>query len=605
MGGNQVQSISQPVGSTNANITYTYDADGRVIQRAIDGSQENYGYTDAELTSVSNPLGGFGYSYDTAARLKQVTYPNSQQANFDYFTSSDPLGASGSLKDITNLNPSSAILSKFSYTYNPAGDIKTWNQQLGSNTNTYAMGYDPDSELAAVTQTAGTTGFDGLTANHAVSYTYDASGNRTNETAPAYAHTFGTNNLNQLTGIAANPMTVAGGTSGAATVTVNGAAVTEDANNNFQTSLTPAGGSTTGVTIQSNWSDGTAKLSKYSAPNTQPFIYDANGNLIKDDQKTYTWDAANRLIQINWINPNQAATIVTNITFQYDGLGRRTAITESHGSTVLVDKRFVWCGQDLCQERDSTGSKVNKQFFDQGERIGTTNYFYTFDHLGSVREMTLGDGTLEAEYSYDPWGRQTKLSGDVDADFGYAGFYQEKAAGLDLTWFRAYDPEKGRWLSRDPLENFIGVNYYLDNGDANLYQFVKNNSIRLVDPFGLYWIYQPDLGSLEWFDNKTGQGKACWHGISGSPKYKPLPKGPYKMSNPRRRTNPGMIDASGNGWSVNLNPQFPTKRTYLRLHPSKTGKTAGCLGATADNTEPLFEELEDSIGSGDNDLYVQ
>jgi hypothetical protein len=27
------------------------------------------------------------------------------------------------------------------------------------------MGYDPDSELAAVTMTAGTSGFDGLTAN--------------------------------------------------------------------------------------------------------------------------------------------------------------------------------------------------------------------------------------------------------------------------------------------------------------------------------------------------------------------------------------------------------------------------------------------------------
>lgn len=50
------------------------------------------------------------------------------------------------------------------------------------------------------------------------------------------------------------------------------------------------------------------------------------------------------------------------------------------------------CGRtltnEMCEERDSAGSTVKKRFFGQGVQIGSTNYFYTTDHLGSIREMT-------------------------------------------------------------------------------------------------------------------------------------------------------------------------------------------------------------------------
>jgi RHS repeat-associated protein len=52
-------------------------------------------------------------------------------------------------------------------------------------------------------------------------------------------------------------------------------------------------------------------------------------------------------------------------------------------------------------------------------------------------------------------------------------------AELALTRYRAYDPELGRWLSRDPLENAE-----LSVG-PNLYAYVNNNPISNVDPLGL------------------------------------------------------------------------------------------------------------------------
>ena len=125
--------------------------------------------------------------------------------------------------------------------------------------------------------------------------------------------------------------------------------------------------------------------------------------------------------------------------------------------------------------RDTTGHTLTKQFYDLGEQINGANYYYSKDFLGSVRELTVSSGVVQANYDYDIYGRQVKLLGDVDSDFGYTGFYIEKAVCLDLTWYRAYDAEKGRWLSRDPLAEKAGM---------NLYEYVKDDPLLFVDPDG-------------------------------------------------------------------------------------------------------------------------
>ena len=203
---------------------------------------------------------------------------------------------------------------------------------------------------------------------------------------------------------------------------------------------------------------------------------------------------------MTYLNP-QPSTVADNIQMTYDGFGRRSSIIEKHGSTVLASKTLVWCGAQLCEERDTIGSTpTTKWFYKRGELItvaGTSNkYFYSFDHLGSVRAMFDSNKNILANYDYDPWGRQTKLSGVMDADFGYTGFYQEKAAGLDLTWFRAYDPDKGRWLSRDPLGKFA---------DINLYNYSLNNPIDFVDRFGL-WSFGSEWGGGGYAGMASGIG---------------------------------------------------------------------------------------------------
>jgi RHS repeat-associated protein len=151
-------------------------------------------------------------------------------------------------------------------------------------------------------------------------------------------------------------------------------------------------------------------------------------------------------------------------------------IVEISSGSVVSDKKFLWCGTELCEERDSTGTTVTKRFFGQGEQILGTNYFFTRDHLGSIREMTDTAGTIHTRYDYDPYGNRAKVFGDMDADFGFTGYYYHQNSGLCLTLFRAYDPNAGRWISRDPIS---------ESGGINLYAYVHNNPANRTDSIGL------------------------------------------------------------------------------------------------------------------------
>jgi RHS repeat-associated protein len=188
----------------------------------------------------------------------------------------------------------------------------------------------------------------------------------------------------------------------------------------------------------------------------------------------YEWDARNRLTAIS---------IGTHRTeFSYDGLDRRTRIIERESGSVTNDRRYLWSGAELCEERDATGSTVLKRFFGGGLRaepgadLPAGNYFFTRDHLQSVREMTDGTGALRAQYDYSPFGLRQPLAGDLEAGFGFTGHHRHQPSGLNLTLYRAYDPTLGRWLSRDPLA---------EGSDMNLYAYAYNDPLRRRDALGL------------------------------------------------------------------------------------------------------------------------
>jgi len=213
--------------------------------------------------------------------------------------------------------------------------------------------------------------------------------------------------------------------------------------------------------------------------------YDANGNTTTDENgNTYTWDALNRLVAIVY---NSGPNSGTHTEFAYDGLSRRVQIVERAGTTVgsgtvASTKNYLWVGTEIAEERDAS-NVVTKRFFSQGEQQSGTNYYYTYDHLGSVREMCTSTGTITSRMAYDPYGRTTTVSGTVLPTKQYAGMYLHVASALYLTLAgdgdstgRLYDASTGRWLNRDPIA---------EKGGLNLYEYVSDDPIRYVDILGL------------------------------------------------------------------------------------------------------------------------
>jgi len=193
--------------------------------------------------------------------------------------------------------------------------------------------------------------------------------------------------------------------------------------------------------------------------------YDLKGNRIKDGSRSYSWDAENRLLSVT---DNDTGKVTR---YAYDGFGRRTMISGPKTGTTY----YLWCGTELCAARNAGGKTVNR-YFAEGEGLGTAaDLLYATDQIGSVRAAVAKDGTVKGATSFDPYGIAYGASGTAMTDYRYAGLFYDRNTGLDLSFTRAYDPQSGQWVSRDPIG---------ERGGLNLYQYSLSNPITYIDSNG-------------------------------------------------------------------------------------------------------------------------
>lgn len=201
---------------------------------------------------------------------------------------------------------------------------------------------------------------------------------------------------------------------------------------------------------------------------------------------------ATAILQDEHFHGTGAETGQPTRTYAYDPAGNRTSKAENGGTTTYAaanPNNFIWDGGRIIQKRiGGTTAYSCTNYFQEGEirclNNSLTRYYHTHDQLGSVYEITNTAGAVQAAYSFAAYGERTKRWGSENTEIAYTGhwnlkpaaFAKQAAADLSLTWFRAYDPKRGVWLSEDPLQ---------EEGGINRYGYVNNSPLQHVDPLGL------------------------------------------------------------------------------------------------------------------------
>jgi RHS repeat-associated protein len=194
--------------------------------------------------------------------------------------------------------------------------------------------------------------------------------------------------------------------------------------------------------------------------------------------------------------------------------------------------------------------------------------------------VVYANGEVACAYAYAPWGKRTTITEDSFTNVAFTGHHENPDLGLVFTKYRAYDPDTGRWLSRDPIG---------ENGGINLYGYVSNNPVNWVDPLGLEVDANFDVGTgrVTVTDRDTGASASMDAYSGGNPWGDPIPTGAFDIldhpDNDFFRLEPD-DDPYGD------DTRNDSGRNKFRLH--RPGRSVGCITA---KDQQEWEKVRDLI----------
>ncbi|MBU2548475.1 MAG: SEL1-like repeat protein [Proteobacteria bacterium] len=252
--------------------------------------------------------------------------------------------------------------------------------------------------------------------------------------------------------------------------------------------------------------------------------YEPGGRLSKRGQAEYTWDGQgsltgrkgpqgelalafdfeNRLTRITGPNGKQAA-------YQYDEQGLMVSRTVGQRTTyILYDGQNPLAELVRLTPQDPELHWSRLYLYAPAVNVilgmieiplppdggAESVWFFHRDHQGNVVLVTDAKGQEAASYRYDPFGNLIAKTGEVEAPFRFSGQRYEPLFNLYYMRARFYDPEAGRFISRDPVAGYLHEGLSL-----NPYLYARNRPLDMSDPLGMWCLPSvndmlPSLGEV-------------------------------------------------------------------------------------------------------------
>jgi RHS repeat-associated protein len=408
--------------SSGRTVAYLYDALGNRVQMITpEGRKVSYAYNQVNrLARIDSWAGAFGFAYGSSGRRSALSYPNGIVTSFIF----DHLG---NLAEILAREGSDKhqLIAAFIYTHDHIGNrlSKTVLDRQHQGIR-YEYIYDPVYQLLKSTPVK--LEGNGKAAHLAETFTYDPVGNRLAGPKAAWSCLY--NQANQLL---------------------------KDRQFRYQHD---ANGNLTGKT-------GSAEICRSRCC-------------------SYAYDYDHRLIGVK----KEEGGKTTFVSYKYDPFGRRIEKRieelDSQGKRVEIYNYFYDEEDIILEFRTSSaggGEKIETTRFlhgpglDEPLAVGQEDalFFCHTDGLGSITSLTDTTGWIVQSCDYSAFGYPRHQGNLIRQPFAFAGREWDRETGLYFYRARYYDPETGRYLSRDSIG--------LAGGDENLYRAVENNPVNLTD----------------------------------------------------------------------------------------------------------------------------
>jgi RHS repeat-associated protein len=406
-------------------VSYSYDA--------------NTDYLTQESRTLTGVTGTFTttYAYNIKGDLTTVTYPSGRVVNSTYAAGGGCCNSR--LSSVVDQTTSATMANGL--TFDAAGEMLTRTLNPGTNAIQEGFGYNNRRQQTQITASVGSTSLMNFAYNYGTSSTNTGRAlSRTDAVQPEHSVFYSYDSLYRLSQVTAQD-------------------ANWDISWNFdawgnRTAQSPRGLATSKVGTQ---------VSGYSNNRDTSYTYDAAGNETNDGSHTYTFNADNRITQMD------AGAAV----YVYDGEGRRMKKTVGSESTYY----FYGLGGLLCEFTSSNAISTATAASSTDRAV-----YRTSDKVGSAVLVINSSGIVIENNRTLPYGEQWLAENAPSVNNQkFTTYDRDPESGLDYAMARYYANRSGRFMSVDPGSRNAKMEL---SQSWNAYIYSENDPINYTDPGG-------------------------------------------------------------------------------------------------------------------------